>query len=203
MTQKKIDQAEKELILKTKRKPVFADEKPNYHRNKFLGGIFKISLIVVFLNKFGIHWNEKATPFLKEFFIIIIGEQTGNFLALAIIATAHVFMLVMLIKGIYQVLTYNQYIDEYEGKNLAGYEISQTHNIHGVPYSNSNISNINKVYAYRNSKMAGMTPEKAAELYINTSKLGRTSNKQMEGYINSKLGGMTPDKGLNYLKGMK
>ena len=203
MTQREIDRAEKELLSKSGRKAVFADESPNYHRNKLLGGVFKIACIVVFLNIFGIYLGEQASPFSKKHLSSLFGEETGNFLALALVAIGHIFMLYMMIKGIYQVLTFNQYIDVYEGKNLAGYEISQTHNIHGIPYSNSSTSNIEKVYGYRNSKMAGMTPEKAADLYIKTSKLGGTVNKQVEGYINSKLGGMTPEKGLDYLSGKK
>ena len=154
------------------------------------------------MNIFGIHWNEKATPFLKGVMSYIVGDETGKFIALLLVAIGHVFLLIMLIKGVYQILTFNQYIDVYEGKNLLGVEVSQTHNVHGVAYSNSSSSNVDKVYGYRNSKMTGMTPDKAAKLYIQTSKLGNnTTHKNVEGYINSKLGGMTPEKGLEFLKG--
>jgi hypothetical protein len=66
------------------------------------------------LNKFGIHWNEKARTLLKENISIVVGEETGNLLALKLVAVGHFFMLVMLTKGIYHVLTFNLYIDEHE-----------------------------------------------------------------------------------------
>ena len=70
-------------------------------------------------------------------------------------------------------------------------------------YSNLNTSNIEKVYGYKNSILAVITPENEADLWIITSKLGSQVNKNVEGYINSKLGGMTPEKGLDYLSGKK
>ena len=191
----------KKFAAKIGRKVVHADDKPNYHRNKLLGGLLRIGFVIFFLNKFSIHWNEQASPFLKEKISAVIGEETGNFLALSLVAIGHIILLVMFIKGVYKVLTFNQYVDVFEGKNLAGFEIDQGATMHGSSKTSSTSSNIDKAYAYRDSKMAYMTPEKASELYIKTSKLGGSSNKQVDGYINSKLGGMTPEKGLDYLKG--
>jgi hypothetical protein len=92
-------------------------------------------------------------------------------------------MLIQMIKGVYMILTFHMYIDQYEGKNLAGYEISQRS-------LTSSSTNIDKAYAYRDSKMAGMSPDKTADLYIRSSKLGSSSgNRHVDGYINSKLGG--------------
>lgn len=195
MSKKDFEAHSKNLAAKYPKKVVYADDKPNYHRNKLFGGLFRIAFVVVFLNMFGIHWNEKVTPILKENISVVLGQETGNFLSLLLVMAGHLTLLVMLVKGVYKVLTFNQYIDDYEGKNLAGYEISQRSRT-------GSTSNIDKVYAYRNSKMAGMTPSKAADLHIQTSKLGGSaSNPKVEGYINSKLAGMSPEKGLNFLKG--
>jgi hypothetical protein len=173
---------------------VFADDNPNYHRNKLLGGIFRIAFVVAVFNIFGVHWGEKASPILRENISAVIGVENGNFVGAALVAIAYIMLVIIMVKGVYKILTFNQYIDVYEGKNLLGIEMSQK--------TNTERSNIDKVYAFRDAKMTNMTRDKAADLHIKTSKLGGSaSNPKVEGYINSKLSWMSPSKGLDFLKG--
>jgi hypothetical protein len=112
----------------------------------------------------------------------------------------------MLVKGVYKIMTFGQYLETFEGKNTAGFEY-----ISGSPWdkSRSSSSAINKVYAYRESVMRSQTPENAAKTLINSSKaigssesIGRGYDKAAS-YIDSKLSSMSPNSGFKYLSGKK
>ena len=190
MTKKEIDKAEKETLAKCG----YSSTSNNVFSSKLLRGIFRIGMLVIFYKIFGIYWDEDATPFLTEKISAVLGSDFGSFMAATLVAVANIFILYTMFKGVYQIATFNQYHEVYEGKLTAWQKAHATSIDQG--------SNIDKVYGYRNSKMGWMSPDKAAELYISTSKLGGfAGNKGAEGYINSKLGGMSPDKGLDYLRG--
>lgn len=67
--------------------------------------------------------------------------------------------------------------------------------------------NINRVLKYRESKMCAMSPERAADFYVSSSKMESLYSGYNNGpetmrtlsFIESKLGGMSSDRALNYL----
>lgn len=78
----------------------------------------------------------------------------------------------------------------------------------GIPVKGSDsYPNINRVLSYRESKLAGLSPDKGADLYIGSSKLdslytgynGGPETLRTLSYIESKLCSMSSDKALNYL----
>ena len=89
------------------------------------------------------------------------------------------------------------YIDEFECK-LTPYQKKYMKDI------NPSTSNIEATMRYRDAKMRTMTPEQAAEYYLDTNRvLGSTTNKSVIGYINSKMTLMSPERRIDFLRGKK
>jgi hypothetical protein len=99
--------------------------------------------------------------------------------------------------GIYRIITFRIYINEFEGKTPGGIIVKE----------NSSYPNINRILNYRESKLAGMSSERAAELYIQTSAINAlysgyysgAETKRTLSYIESKLSGMSGERALSYL----
>lgn len=112
------------------------------------------------------------------------------------------FMIYCCVSGAYRIFTFNQFVDEFEGKSGG-----VVRNI-----SNGQYANVNALISYRNSKMCGMSNDDSADLLIRTSVLDNISSGRFEGgsetrkaasYMESKLNSMTPDKALGYISGKK
>ena len=108
-----------------------------------------------------------------------------------------IFMTYCFVSGLYRICTFNQYIPTFED-NTPG----------GVPVKGcDSYPNINRVLEYRESKLSSMSSDRAAELYVGSSKIeslytgynnGAETQRTLS-YIESKLCSMSSDRGLNYL----
>jgi hypothetical protein len=114
MSTRRSNKKELELAAKELERSFHPEDRSNFRSNKLMGGIIRIAFVVIFLKCFGVHWNEQATPFLCEPISALIGEETGNFIAVTIVGTGHILLLVVLIKGVYKTLTFNRYFHEFE-----------------------------------------------------------------------------------------
>jgi hypothetical protein len=178
------------------------DDKPNLHRNKLIGGLWRLAFVLIFLNIFGIHWNEKANPYFESIFLEVFDKQNSVFFSSLIVGVGHIVLLVMLIKGVYKTCTFTKYLNTFDEGNLAGYEY-----IREPRRTKKDTSGFGKAYSYRESVMRSQTPECAAKTLINSSKVigsnestGKGYDKAT-GYINSKLRGMSPSSAFKYLSG--
>ena len=118
-------------------------------------------------------------------------------LSALIVLPISIFMVYAAMSGLYRTFTFHLYHPTFEDNTPGGVVVKGC----------DSYDNINRVLSYRESKMCGLTPDKAADLYISSSKIeslytGYSSGPQTLStlsYIESKLCGMTPEKGLNYL----
>lgn len=178
------------------------DDKPHFHRNKLIGGVWRLAFVLLFLSIFGIHWNEKANPYFESIFLEVFDKQNSVFFSSLVVGIGHIVLLVMLIKGVYKTCTFTQYLNTFDEGNLAGYEY-----IIEPRRASKDTSGIEKAYSYRESIMRSQTPDNAAKTLINSSKIVGSSEStgrgydKATGYINSKLRGMSPSSAFKYLSG--
>jgi hypothetical protein len=106
-------------------------------------------------------------------------------------------MVYCFISGLYRICTCNIYNPVFEDKVKGG-----------IPVRGSDVyPNINRVLSFRESKLAGLSPNEGADLYVGSAKLESLYTGYQNGpetqrvlsYIESKLSGMSSDRGLNYL----
>lgn len=134
---------------------------------------------------------------LKQFFERNIGKEIGDFLAPLILLPIPIFMVYAFVSGLYRLCTFTQYIPTFEDKTPGGTPIR----------GHTSYPNINRILSYRESALAGKSPEEAADLYIASSKIEGLYNGSYNGpntqqtlsYIESRLSGMSGERGLNYL----
>ena len=108
-----------------------------------------------------------------------------------------IFMVYCFVSGLFRICTCNQYIPQFEDKSEGGIVIK----------GHNSYPNINRILRYRESKMSSMDNERAADLYISSSKLeslytGYNNGPETQrtlSYIESKLSSMSSDRALNYL----
>lgn len=178
------------------------DDKPHFHRNKLLSGLWRVAFVLIFLNIFGIHWNEKANPYLEKIFLEVFDKQNSVFFASLVVGVGHIVLLVMTIKGVYKIFTFDKYLRTFDDGNLAGYETTR-----GYSGANERASGLGKAYSYRESVMRSQTPENAAKTLINSSKIIGSTESTGKGYdkaasyIDSKLSSMSPSSAFKYLSG--
>lgn len=116
-----------------------------------------------------------------EFFVIITG----------------ITLVYCYVSGLYRIITFRFYLNKFESKTKGGVIVA----------GHLSYPNINRVLSYRESIMAGMSSERAAELYVQTASInmlysGYTQGQETErtlSYIESKLSGMSGERALNYL----
>lgn len=134
---------------------------------------------------------------LKYFLDSFLYEDLVSILAPLLILPIPILMVYAFISGMYRICTFNQYIPTFEDKTPGGVPIR----------GHSRYPNINRVLSYRESRLAGLSPEDGANMYIANSKIDGLYNGSYVGpntmqtlsYIESKLSGMSGEKGLNYL----
>lgn len=127
----------------------------------------------------------------------IIGKDLASIFSTLICLPIPIFMVYAAVSGTYRICTFNKYNPVFEEHSSGGVQVKGC----------DSYPNINRVLSYRESKMAGMNNEQAAELYISSSKieslyLGYNTGpetKRTLSFIESKLSGMSADRGLNYL----
>lgn len=127
----------------------------------------------------------------------IIGKDLANIFSPLICLPIPIFMIYAAVSGTYRICTFNRYNPVFEERSPGGVQVKCCD-----PYPN-----INRVLSYRESKMAAMNNEQAAELYISNAKIealyigynNGPETKRTLSFIESKLSGMSADRGLNYL----
>ena len=141
-------------------------------------------------------YNMKKS--VNSFLLGYMSESWAGVFSALICLPVPVFMVYAAVSGAYRTFTFNKNLPIFDNKYGAGAIVVRGH---------ENYPNINSVLSYRESKMCGMSNEKAAELYIASSKVetlysgyhnGPETMKTLS-YIESKLASMGPEQGLNYL----
>ncbi len=164
---------------------------------KLITGILFLSAAILHYKMFG--GSEIIDNWAQGYLVPLFGRENGLFFSALIDGSLDILSFVFAIKGLYRIYTFNQVIDAYDIGNIAGYEISQN-----TSSSNSDTNNIDSAYAYRNAKAQFMTPDKAAEFYMETSRLSNSNmDKSTRDYVNSKMGMMSSEGKLNFLRGKK
>lgn len=171
----------------------------NYHQKKLIGGLVRVIGVIVFAYNFGPYWYEPIKYWLREHLSDFMGKENGMFFAALISCVLAIIPVVIFIKGAYKVLTFNVYLDVFEGKNTSGHEYI------GLAPSDrekAKLSAIEKTLEYRNAKMKYMDNESAAKFYMETSSLNNLSNgnSRVSNYINSKISYLDNDSAINFLK---
>ena len=108
-----------------------------------------------------------------------------------------ILMIYCFVSGLYRISTFSIYIPTFEDKTPGGVPVKGC----------DSYPNINRVLSYRESKLASMSPERAADLYVGCSKIeslytGYSNGPETQrtlSYIESKLSSMSSDRALNYL----
>ena len=173
----------------------------NSSAKKLISGLILLGLAIFMHNTIGYNGDTDLTKWLQGYLIPFFGKDSGSFFSVTLDAICHIFMAIFFVKGVFRIVTFNQFIESFEGENTSGCEFSAAQQ---AEFSRTNTSAIGEAYAYRNAKAKYMTPDKAAEFYIETSKFANSmaDNGTIE-YINSKMGMMTPDQKISFLQGKK
>lgn len=164
---------------------------------KLLGGIFRVASVCLLYTYLGDNWVFDVRKSIVSFLSDNPNSAGANFIATLSTAIVGVWGLYWFVLGIYKIYTFSMYIDAYETK-LTPFQKAY------MKDSVSSTSNIEATMRYRDGKMRTMTPEQAAEFYLDTNRvINSTTNKSVIGYINSKMTIMTPDQRINFLRGKK
>lgn len=134
---------------------------------------------------------------VQGFFREYMPEDLADLLGILVCLPLPIFMVYAAVSGAYRTFTFYHYNPVFEDHTPGGVLVK----------GHEAYPNINRVLSYRESKLAGMSNERAAELYINSSKIetlytGYNNGPETQrtlSYIESKLSGMSSDRGLNYL----
>lgn len=166
---------------------------------KLITGILMVSAAIFIYKMVGGKGNEPIDTWAQGYLVPLLGRENGLFFSALLNGSVSILAFVFFIKGLYRIYTFNQVIDAYDIGNIAGYEVSQNRGT-----TNSDTNNIDSAYAYRNAKAQFMTPDKAAEFYMETSRLSNSNmDKSTRDYVNSKMGMMSSEGKLNFLRGKK
>lgn len=165
---------------------------------KLLAGVLRVAVVVIFYNIFGIHWGYE---FEKEYIPSLtasIGENGANILIKLFVMVVYVATVVVFVKGVYKIKTWNIYLDVFEGKNMSGSECSS------YVQNKGKSSALEQAYSYRDSKMAFMDNESKLKFFKETSVLNTNiMDSKSLSYLNSKMAFMDNESRLDVLRGKK
>lgn len=150
--------------------------------NHFMGGVDGLT-------------NIKHT--LRDGALSSMSEAPRSILLSLLGIVVGLYMVYAFVSGLYRICTFNQYIPTFEDSPVGGVPVKGC----------DSYPNINRVLSYRESKMCSMSPERAAELYVGSSKIESLYTNYNNGpeaqrtlsYIESKLCSMSSDRALNFL----
>ncbi len=138
-----------------------------------------IMFYVTFGSDWGRSFHKSVQPYLEGF----IGKEFSEFFTYLIMSIVGITMVVVFAKALIKVA--------YPGAKLGPYQ-----------GSSQGLSNIEKAYKYRDSKMAMMDNETAAKFQMETSSLNNVfMNERATSYMNSKMSMMDNESKLDVLKG--
>lgn len=164
---------------------------------KLIGGIILFGSFYSFNNLLGSdNPLGKAGKIIKQT-LSFLPRCLADLLSDLSVIILGVCLLYCFCSGMYRIITFRFYINQFEGKTPGGITVKE----------NQCYPNINRVLSYRESKLAGMSSERAAELYIQTSAINvlysgyysGAGTKRTLSYIESKLSGMSGERALSYL----
>jgi len=172
--------------------------KPFYPLKKLVTGVILFVSFFVLYNYIG--GTDGLSAFerhLKDETFSFMSKGLASISACLIIFLIGILMLYCVASGLYRICTFNIYNPVFEDKFAGG----------TVVKGSDLYPNINRVLKYRESKMCGMSSERAADLYVSSSKIESLYSGYNNGpetmrtlsFIESKLSGMSSDRALNYL----
>ncbi len=161
---------------------------------KLLSGIVMLILSSFLIFYAGIEGIEKFVSHLKN---SGLNEKVSVFIGFCI----NIIALVYFIKGIYRIGTFNQYLTIFEHDR-----VFSARGLFDGSWSTVSQSNIDRMLSYRESKMANMNNDEAADFLVATSGLDAVKNGIISGsnteraasYVESKLNNMDGEKGMAY-----
>jgi hypothetical protein len=160
---------------------------------KLVKGIILFTAFWLIYNKIGANGLRHLQVNLENDTFSFMSKDLASIFSNLVMLILGFALFYCFVSGLYRICTFNIHnaiYDEY----VPG----------GVPVKGHNsFPNINKVLNFRESAMKGMSPERAAELYVASSKIENLTvgpeTQRVLSYIESKLAGMSPQKGLNFL----
>ncbi len=165
---------------------------------KLIIGILLLSSFY-FLNEFiGGHDGLTAIEkHIREWMLGFMDENLAIMFSALICLPLSIYMVYAAVSGTYRICTFNLYNPVFEENNQGGVRVKGC----------DSYKNINRVLAYLESTMCGMSPERAADLYISSSKIESLYTGYNNGpetlrtlsFIESRLSGISSDRALNYL----
>ena len=164
---------------------------------KLVIGVILLSSFAILYNYFGANGLSDVCYKLEITLSKYMMKDLAVMLSALICLPLAIFMVYAPVSGTYRVCTFNQYIPTFEDNTPGGTPVRGC----------DSYPNINRVLNYRESKLTSMSPDRAAEFYIGSSKIeslytgynNGPETQRILSYIESKLSGMSSDRGLNYL----
>lgn len=165
--------------------------------NKLLKGIALLVGFYVLYHFLGANNLSNYRVKMEKGLIESLGKDLSSIVSNIAMVLTGIFMVYSFVSGLYRICTFSVYVREFEDKTPGGVVVK----------GHTSYNNINRILSYRESKMCGMSGERAADLYIATSKIdtlytGYNSGPETQrtlSFIESKLSGMSGERGLNYL----
>ncbi len=164
---------------------------------KLLIGLTLLGIFAIFNIYVGVDGLVDLRNSIKSTLLSYMSENLSIMLSALIVLPISIFMVYAAMSGLYRTFTFHLYHPTFEDNTPGGVVVKGC----------DSYSNINRVLSYRESKMCGMSSDKAADLYISSSKIeslytGYNNGPETQrtlSYIESKLCGMSNDRGLDYL----
>lgn len=161
---------------------------------KLLSGVVMLIISSFLIFYAGIEGIEKFVSHLKN---SGLNEKISAFIGFCI----NIVALILFIKGIYRIGTFNQYLTVFEHDRVFSFR-----GLFDGSWSTVSQSNIDRMLSYRESKMANMNNDEAADFLVATSGLDAVKNGIISGsnteraasYVESKLNNMDGEKGMAY-----
>jgi len=169
----------------------------NPSKKLLIGIILFASFYLLYYITGGPNGLYDVKKFLKLSVFNIFPSGFAGFLSSISIAVIGLTMVYLFVSGLYRMCTFNIYLPTFEDNTPGGTPVRGC----------DSFPNINRVLSYRESKMCSMSPERAADLYVGSSKIESLYTNYNNGpetqralsYIESKLSSMSSDRALNYL----
>jgi hypothetical protein len=165
---------------------------------KLVIGLFLLSSFFFLFYSIGGHDGlvgiEKS---VRNWMLGFMEENLAKAFSALVCLPISIYMVYAAVSGTYRIFTFNQYNPVFEENTPGGVRVKGC----------DSYANINRALSYRESKMCGMSPEQAAELYVSSSKIESLYTGYNNGpetlrtlsFIESRLAGMSSDRALNYL----
>jgi len=171
----------------------------NSSAKKLISGLIMLGLAIYGHNTIGYNGDIDVDKLAQGYLVPFIGKDSGLFFSALINAVLGVLIAVFFFKGIFRIVTFNQFIELFEGKNTSGHEY-----IFGPSTSRDfSDSAVDEALKYRDAKMDTMSNESAAKFYKETSSLNNlaNTNNNTSRYLSAKISTMSNEDAISFLRG--